>query len=278
MKTMAEAAIGVFDSGLGGLTCVKELLALMPNENIIYFGDTARVPYGNRSQKTISRYASQAIDFLLSNNVKLLINACGTMSSSLDLAYTKSLPVSYIDCISPAVEAAVQATKSKRVGIVATSATVSSRSFERAISDTEQTIEIFSKACPLFVPLVEYGYISSKNRITRLVAEDYLLSFKNEGIDTLILGCTHYPIISEIISDVIGKDITLIDSGAEAAKQAAKQPLKGALGKSKEGKLKVYISDNPIGFLDVATRFLGFQPNDVEQIDIETLEESRNNS
>lgn len=266
---MIESAIGVFDSGLGGLTCVKQLLNLIPNENIIYFGDTARVPYGNRSKETIERYAIQAINFLLENNVKLLINACGSMSSSLDKEYTNNLAVPYLDCILPAVDTAVKVTKNNRIGVIATAATIRSQSFTNAILSMNKDITVIGKPCPLFVPLVEYGYISSDNRITREVAKDYLLPLKEENIDTLILGCTHYPIIKEHISAVLGEDISLIDSGAEAARQAARLYKGNIDGK---GNLKVYVSDNPIGFLDIASTFLGFIPENIEQIDIELIE------
>jgi len=272
---MSEAAIAVFDSGLGGLTCVKQLVSLVPHENIIYFGDTARVPYGNRSTKTISRYASQAIDFLTSKNVKLLINACGSMSSSLDFEYTKTLQLPYLDCINPAALAAVKATKNNNIGVIATAATIKSNAFIKAIHNIDSDINIISKACPLFVPLVECGYIERDNQICRLVVESYLKEIKESGVDTLVLGCTHYPIISDIISDFMGEAITLIDSGAEAAKQAAKILEVEAKTNGTGGSLEVYISDSPIGFLEVATTFLGFTPKDVTTVDIEAIEESR---
>ena len=270
---MNGSAIGVFDSGLGGLTCVKQLMSRLPNENIIYFGDTARVPYGNRSVKTITRYASQAIDFLLSKNVKLLIDACGTMSSSLERDYTESLPVPYINVINPAAAAAVKLSENMRIGVIATAATIKSGAFERSIREIAPTVEIFSGSCPLFVPLVENGHVSPDDRLTRLAAEEYLNDFRNNGIDTLILGCTHYPIISEIISTVMGKKVNLIDSGAEAAKYAISLLEKGD---KQKGSLRVYISDNTIGFLDVASSFLGFVPDDVITIDLETLENGSN--
>ena len=274
VKNMPEAAIGVFDSGLGGLTCVKQLISLMPYENIIYFGDTARVPYGNRSSKTIHRYATQAIEFLLKQDVKLLINACGSMSSSIDKEYTKTLPVKYIDCIIPAAAAAVDTTKNKRIGVIATAATTRSQSFVNAINELDSSITTISKACPLFVPLVENGYVSADNEVTTLVARDYLEEFLKEDIDTLVLGCTHYPIIAELISTIVGNGISLIDSGAEAAKQAT-QYLNFEPESREKGRLKIYVSDNPIGFTEVASSFLGFVPRDIWLIDIETIESNK---
>ncbi|MCL1830600.1 MAG: glutamate racemase [Oscillospiraceae bacterium] len=271
---MSDAAIGVFDSGLGGLTCVKQLISLMPNENIIYFGDTARVPYGNRSIKTISRYAAQAIDFLLGKQVKLLINACGSMSSSLDDEYTKTLPVAYIGCVEPAALAAVKASRNKRIGVIATAATISSRSFEQAIVRLDSEVKITTKACPLLVPLVENGYISADNTVTRQVASDYLLPVAAQGVDSLVLGCTHYPIIGQLISDIVGNDITLIDSGAEAAKAAGLKLGDMRNEATTKGSLTVYISDNPFGFSEIAERFLGFMPDNIEQVDIEIIEKA----
>ena len=268
---MEEKAIGVFDSGLGGLTAVKELMRLVPNENIIYFGDTARVPYGNRSAETITRYARQDIAFLLSQNVKILVDACGTMSSTLTKEYISTLPVPYLDVIDAAAQAAAAKTKNRKIGIIATAATIKSNAFSRALYKIDTSFELFAKACPLFVPLVENGFIARDNEVTKLVAKGYLQELADAGIDTLILGCTHYPLISDIISDVIGRDVRLIDSGLEAAKEAVKRlDLKSG---SEPGAHTFFTSDSPIGFLNVAAMFLGCDiKSNVTQIDIESVQ------
>ena len=202
---MNNDAIGVFDSGIGGLTAVKELNKLLPNENIIYFGDTARVPYGSRSRETVMKYARQDVEFLRKHKIKMIIAACGTVSSVIG---TKPLvdDMPFTGVILPAVQAACSATKNG--------------SFGKAVKSINSHIFVVGNPCPLFVHLVENGYTDRNNKITRLVAEEYLAPIKAEGVDTLILGCTHYPVIKDIISDIMGNDITLISPGAEAAKYA----------------------------------------------------------
>ena len=267
---MENPAVGVFDSGLGGLTAVKPLIGLAPKENIVYFGDTARVPYGGRSAETITRYAKQAISFLLSQNVKLLLNACGTMSSTLNRDFTDSLPVPYIGVIEAAARAAVLASKNGRIGIMATAATIKSNSFSDAVSRLNADAQTFSAACPLLVPLVEDGYISRDNAVTRMVVRDYLSPIMDSGVDTLILGCTHYPIIKDLIADAAGRGVTLIDSGLEAAKSATER-LDGSLG-GKSGSLRIFTSDRPHRFMQTAEMFLGKTPESVSHINIETIE------
>ena len=214
---MNNDAIGVFDSGIGGLTAVKELNKLLPNENIIYFGDTARVPYGSRSRETVMKYARQDVEFLRKHKIKMIIAACGTVSSVIG---TKPLvdDMPFTGVILPAVQAACSATKNGRIGVIGTPATIKSGSFGKAVKSINSHIFVVGNPCPLFVHLVENGYTDRNNKITRLVAEEYLAPIKAEGVDTLILGCTHYPVIKDIISDIMGNDITLISPGAEAAK------------------------------------------------------------
>lgn len=269
---MERQAIGVFDSGLGGLSAVKQLIRLAPEEDIVYFGDTARVPYGNRSSQTITRYAKQAIAFLISKKVKMLINACGTMSAVLPESFTDSLPVAYFDVITPTAVAAVSASTKGNIGIIATTATINSSAFQKAINRINPDFRTVSKACPLFVPLVENGYIASNNPVTRLVAEEYLAQLRESEIDALILGCTHYPLISELISDVIGREVTLIDSGYEAA-AAAMVAIKDT--NETPGELVFFTSDNPPGFSDIAGMFLGRKIDNITQIDIESVDPYR---
>ena len=217
---MNNKPIGVFDSGLGGLTAVKELLKVLPYENIIYFGDTGRVPYGDKSRKTILKYALQDIEFLKSLDVKMILAACGTVSSILEESNV-NIEIPFTGVIAPTATAAASATRNNKIGIIGTTATIKSGSYKRELLKINPNLQIFEQDCPLFVPLVENGFIEKDNKATLIIAEKYLTGLRNKKIDTLILGCTHYPIISEIISKVIGPEVKLIDSGREAAIFAA---------------------------------------------------------
>jgi len=253
---MKNKAIGVFDSGLGGLTTVKELRKILPNENIVYFGDTLRVPYGNRSPETIRKYATDDVNFLLKQNVKMIIAACGTVSSvAVDLE--KGFNVPFVKVLKPTAEAAFSVTKNKKIGVIGTSATIKTGSYKNELKKLDPTIEVFEKDCPLFVPLVENGFID--DYATTLIAEKYLLPLKDQKIDTLILGCTHYPIIRSTIEMVMGKDINIVDSGKETAKFAAKR-LKdiNILNDShNNGKCLFFVSDSVETFSKTANIFLG---------------------
>ena len=217
---MNNKPIGVFDSGLGGLTAVKELLKVLPYENIIYFGDTGRVPYGDKSRKTILKYALQDIEFLKSLDVKMILAACGTVSSILEESNV-NIEIPFTGVITPTATAAASATRNNKIGIIGTTATIKSGSYKRELLKINPSLQIFEQDCPLFVPLVENGFIEKDNKATLIIAEKYLAGLRNKKIDTLILGCTNYPIISEIISKVIGPEVKLIDSGREAAIFAA---------------------------------------------------------
>ena len=217
---MNNKPIGVFDSGLGGLTAVKELLKVLPYENIIYFGDTGRVPYGDKSRKTILKYALQDIEFLKSLDVKMILAACGTVSSILEESNV-NIEIPFTGVIAPTATAAASATRNNKIGIIGTTATIKSGSYKRELLKINPNLQIFEQDCPLFVPLVENGFIEKDNKATLIIAEKYLAGLRNKKIDTLILGCTHYPIISDFISKVIGPEVKLIDSGREAAIFAA---------------------------------------------------------
>ncbi len=255
---MSEQAIGVFDSGLGGLTAVKELIKVLPQENIIYFGDTARVPYGTRSDSTIKMYARQDARFLLSKGVKLIIAACGTVSSVATELYD-SLPVPFTGVVVPTATAAVRATRNGKIGIIGTPATVNSCSYKTEILRQDSRIQVFQQACPLFVPLVENGFIAADDAIVQLVVERYLAEMKSEGIDTLILGCTHFPIIAQAISDYLGRNVVLIDSGKETALYAANILSSQSLLNTSHtlGSCTYYVSDTVEGFRKTADVFLG---------------------
>ena len=267
---MSSQAIGVFDSGLGGLTAVKQLRAIMPHENIVYFGDTGRVPYGNRSTATISRYAKQDARFLLSHDVKMVIAACGTVSSTvLDLADV--LPVPYINVIAPTAAAAVRATKNKRVGVIGTRATIGSSAYKKEIERIDPEIMVIQRECPLFVPIVEEGFISPDDPIAMLTVERYLKEIKEQQVDTVILGCTHYPILKPVIGEYVGQDVRLIDSGKETAIYASGLLERNGLlnGSEAEGECSFYVSDRTDDFASIASIFL--QSNigeNVERVEI----------
>ena len=254
---MDQRAIGVFDSGLGGLTAVRHLQDLLPDENIVYFGDTGRVPYGTRSRDTIRRYTEEDCRLLLDRDVKFIIAACGTVSSvSPDLL--EQLPVPAIGVVSPTAEAAVKATKNKKIGILGTAATINSASFEKAILALDPTIEVTATPCPLFVSLVESGWIAEDDEVAIPMVRRYLAAVKSAGVDTLILGCTHFPLLAPIIRAELGNTVTLIDSGRETASLCAKLLReKDALAQRDGGSAQFYVSDQPEGFSRVAEIFLG---------------------
>lgn len=266
---MDKRPIGVFDSGLGGLTAVKELAALLPGEDIVYFGDTARVPYGPRSRETLLKYAQQDIHFLLSKKVKLALAACGTVSSIYPAELAEKLPVPYLGVVEPTARAAAAATKNRRIGIIGTKATVKSESYTSVIRRLLPDAEFFSMACPLFVPVIEGGYIDRHNTITTTLAREYLVPLRQKGIDTLILGCTHYPIISDIIADVMGPGVTLINSGRESARAVQETLARQELfaRRDRPGRLSFYVSDAPDSFSEVGGLFLGSELHGtVEQV------------
>ena len=251
------APIGVFDSGLGGLTAVRELRRILPGEDIVYFGDTGRVPYGTRGVDVIVRYAKQDIAFLLEQNVKYVMAACGTVSSTLSEAYTRTLPVPYTGVVQSAAAAAVRATRTGLIGVIGTPATVKSGSYNAAIAALMPGARIVATACPLFVPLVENGRFRPGDTVIETVAREYLTPLRDTGIDTLILGCTHYPLLAEVIAGVMGSGVTLIDSGASAAR-ALRQTLsdKDLLAQRASGTLTLYASDQPQDFGALAPQFL----------------------
>lgn len=254
---MDQRAIGVFDSGLGGLTAVRHLQRLLPKENIVYFGDTGRVPYGTRSRDTIRRYTEEDCRLLLEQDVKFIIAACGTVSSvAHDLL--DRLPVPAIGVVSPTAQAAAAATKNKRVGILGTAATIRSASFEKALLAINPTIQVTATPCPLFVPLVESGWISEDDEVAIPMVRRYLAAVKAAGVDTLILGCTHFPLLAPIIRTELGENVTLIDSGCETATLCARLLSDNhALADRENGSAQFFVSDQPEGFSRVAEIFLG---------------------
>lgn len=269
---MDNRPIGVFDSGLGGLTAVKELERLLPNENIVYFGDTGRVPYGTKSKPTVIKYTKQIVAFLKQYDVKAVLAACGTVGSVAgEVGRTCGMP--YYEVLSATAAAAERQTKSKRIGVIGTPTTIASEAYRGKLLKIDPTLEVFEHSCPLFVPLVENGYISPQDEIVKLVVERSLARLCEQEVDTLILGCTHYPIISEAIANVMGRSVKLINSGGEAAAALAGHlQEKGMLGDKKtKAEIRFFVTDSRESFFQVAEIFLGHSVNGkTEQVDIET--------
>jgi len=249
--------IGIFDSGIGGLTVVKQLTKLLPNENYIYFGDTARVPYGTRSNRLIKQYALEDTAFLQQFKIKLLVIACNSVSAVAVDLLKSALNIPLTGVIMPGVETAIETTKNSKIGIIGTTATILSGAYEKRIKDINPNIDVYAQACPMLVHLVEEGWVDEE--ITRLTIIKYLEPLLEKSIDTIIMGCTHFPVVAELIQDVVGTSITLIDSGKETAKKVKQMLDSSGLSKdeSLQGDFSFYVSDIPDKFDEVGTLFLG---------------------
>jgi len=257
MNNNSENPIGVFDSGLGGLTVVKELIHHLPNERIVYFGDTARVPYGTKSGETIIRYSREIVTALLKHKVKIVVVACNTASSLALEVLKNEFDVPVLGVIEPGARKAMEVTRNKRVGIIATSSTVKSGKYAKKILQLDKDIIVTSQPCPLFVPLVEEGWFD--HAVTYQVAQQYLAEMKKKKVDTLILGCTHYPLLKQVLHNVMGSKVQLVDSAQEVALQvkqvlSKKQLLRTRLG---PGQHTFIVTDEPKQFQRLASRFLG---------------------
>lgn len=266
-----EKPIGVFDSGIGGLTVVKRLFSTLPKESIVYFGDTARVPYGSKSNQTVVEYSIQDTNFLLSKNVKAVVVACNTASSIAIEELRKRFDVPVIGMIEPGASMAVNQTRNKKIGVIGTRATIGNKAYSNAIKKIDNEIEVFEKACPLFVPLAEEGW--TNHRATIEIAEEYLRELRNQEIDTLVLGCTHYPILSDVIQEVIGDDVKLIDSGVASSENVRNEIARIGLetNSAVPGQASFYVSDIPTTFKQVAELFLGQPVDEVIKVDIESV-------
>ena len=256
---MDNRAIGVFDSGLGGLTAVKELHRILPNEDIVYLGDTGRVPYGSRSRETIIRYAKEDIDFLLKKDIKMIVAACGTVSSTLPKSVSEALPIPYVDMILPAAQEACALSATGRIGVVGTSATLKSNAFGKAMRSISGDVRVFGSPCPLLVHLVENGMIQPDNQITSLTVQMYLEPLMKENIDTLILGCTHYPILYDTFNKILDYKVTLIDPGKCAARYVQSILMKNDMLADREGQgvTEYNVTDETETFDNTASIFLG---------------------
>lgn len=261
--------IGIFDSGIGGLTVVKQLTRLLPNERLIYFGDTARVPYGTKSKRLVQQYAIEDVHFLLQYDVKMIVVACNSASASALEILQEKFDVPVLGVVTPGASAAVELTRNNKIGIIGTSATINSNAYTRQIKRLSPNNEVFGQPCPLLVPLVEEGWLN--DYVTVLTIKKYLNDLLKAQVDTLILGCTHYPVLENTIQEIVGPDVRLIDSGKETAKAVKdllieKQMLNSA-GKTAEDRF--FVSDIPAKFEEIGSRFLGKTLTNVERVDFD---------
>lgn len=251
-----EQPIGIFDSGIGGLTVVQALMRMLPRESLIYLGDTARYPYGTKSADVVRRYSIENTEFLIERKIKALVVACNTSSAIAGATLKERFPIPVVGVIEPGAAAAVRATRKGKVGVIATDATITSGEYTRALRRLRRDLEIYTRACPLFVPLAEEGWVD--NNVAGNVAQIYLSSLRHSGIDTLVLGCTHYPLLREVIATTMGPHVTLVDS-ATATAAAVRDTLEreGLLRKRGSGGASFFVTDAPDRFIKVGSRFLG---------------------
>lgn len=251
-----DSPIGVFDSGIGGLTVLQRIMEALPKENTVYLGDTARSPYGSKSVETVLRYSFENTDFLIEKGVKLVVVACNTSTAIALESLKENVSVPVIGVIEPGVRAALEKTRNRKIGVIGTEATIQSGAYSRALKEKDPSVEVYSRACPLFVPLVEEGWLD--NSVVRLTVESYLGSLKQSGIDTLILGCTHYPLLKRAIQKFLGRGVQLVDSAEETAKEVETVLKKTSLARERgRGTPSFFVTDAPDRFIKVGQRFLG---------------------
>lgn len=263
-----ERPIGVFDSGLGGLTVVKEILRHLPNENIIFFGDTGRVPYGGRSKETITQYVKDDMEFLISHGVKAVVIACNTADSMAKETVQRLYDIPIVGVVEPAAKKAAETTKNGRIGVIGTKATVKSGAYFRAITAISPKIEVFARACPLLVPLVEEGRFQKGDIVPETVLKEYLEPLKAEKIDTLILGCTHYPLLYDIVRSIL-PDVKIICSGPASTETLTKTLSDASLRNpcTEQGSIRYFVSDSPESFSINGSIFIGREiHSSVEQV------------
>jgi glutamate racemase len=252
----ANAAIGVFDSGVGGLTVLQKIAELLPHEHLIYLGDTARYPYGNKSADVVQRFASENTEFLVDKGIKMLVVACNSAAAVALDALTEHLDIPVVGVIEPGAHEAVKRTRNRKVGVIGTEATIVSGAYTKALRELDNDLEIYTRACPLFVHLAEEGWVD--NAVAHGAAEIYLTSLKRSGIDTLLLGCTHYPLLQGVIADVMGSNVALVDSATTTAAAVREALVRyGLMRRSGEGTLSFFVTDVPERFIKVAGRFMG---------------------
>lgn len=266
---MDNRPIGIFDSGLGGLTCAKKVMEIMPGEDIIYFGDIGRVPYGTKSTEIIKRYARQDIRFLQTFDIKFIIIACGTASSAVLPKIQDEFDMEIAGVLTPTCLCASKLTNNRKIGVIGTPGTIKSGKYVRGLKEIDPKTEVYSRACPMFVPLVENGYTSGD--VVKIITREYLMPLKEAGIDTLILGCTHYPLLHDEIQSFMGDNVRLVNAGAETAIYVKKR-LEEAdmLCSRKKGSVQYYVSDTTEGFTELAGVFLERHiDGSVHSVDIE---------
>ncbi len=271
---MDNRPVGVFDSGIGGLTAVREIFRILPREDIIYFGDTGRVPYGSRSRETILKYTRQDIRFLRTFDIKAIVVACGTVSTAALDVISGEYDIPLIGVARAAAVRAAKLTKNRRVGLIGTEASIRSGAYERMLSQYSPDAEIMAVACPLFVPLVENGRFRAGDAVVEAVAAEYLEPLRAWGPDVLILGCTHYPLLREVIAGIMGSGVELVDSGAEAAEnlQRVLTITEKLSGEEKAGEAGFFVSDSVESFSKNAAMFLGSEfRGKVEKVEIENF-------
>lgn len=271
-KKNLDAPIGIFDSGVGGLTVAREVMRQLPNEKIVYFGDTARVPYGSKSKETVTKYSRQIIRFLKTKNVKAIVIACNTASAYALAEISREIDVPIIGVVIPGANVAALTTKNKRVGIIGTEGTISSKIYSSVINQISTGVTVIGKACPLFVPLVEEGMLD--DTVTTEIAGRYLDELKKKDIDTLILGCTHYPLIRKTVGEIMGEKITMVNPAYETAKELKRLLEKEKIGSDDNmdidnGMHEFYVSDAADKFKKFADTILKFEIGKVEKINIE---------
>ena len=264
--------IGIFDSGIGGLTVVRQIHKALPREDLVYLGDTARVPYGTKSPGTVVRFACEDTAFLLRQNVKAVVVACNTASAWALPTLEKQFQVPIFGVILPGVRAALEATRSRRIGVIATSATIRSKAYSNGLLARCDTAKVFARACPLLVPLVEENWLD--HRITRGVLREYLTPLRRHRIDTLILGCTHYPLLKPAIRGVLGRGVTLVDS-AESCARFVRERLQQlrllTTSRRRPGAIQPFVTDEPDRFAEMARRFLRARCEPAWRVDLETV-------
>lgn len=262
------APIGVFDSGMGGLTVVREMIRQLPHESIIYFGDTARVPYGPKSPDTVLRYSREITSYLKGEGVKALVIACNTATAHALPALREEYDMPIVGVIEPGARAAAAATRTKRVGVIGTAGTIKSGAYEKEIRKLLPDAQVTAQACALFVPLVEEGWIDSEP--TRAIARNYLAPLVAAQVDTLVLGCTHYPLMKTVIGNVVGREVRLIDSAHETARETAEVLSANGLENTSpnQARYRFIASDAPDTFLSLGQRFLG---SAIDRVETRTL-------
>ena len=256
MPVNKDSPVGVFDSGIGGLTVLQRIMEALPRENTVYLGDTARSPYGTKSAETVLRYSFENSDFLIQKGVKIVVVACNTSTAIALEALKESLSIPVVGVIEPGVKRALEKTSSKRIGVIGTEATIQSGAYTRALKALDPGVEVYSRSCPLFVPLVEEGWLD--HPVVNMTVESYLGSLKQSGIDTLILGCTHYPLLKKAIRKFMGRGVELVDSAEETAKAVGAILRQRSLGRTRgKGSASFFVTDVPDRFVKVGRRFLG---------------------